>query len=234
LTQPYEESLALVRELGDRDGIGIALLGLGDIARNQGDTARMRLYCEESLALFRELGHQWAIGFSLNNLALAAYLDGDLTQAASRAEESEAIFRGLRAGPSVAEVLVTLGRVREGQGVATAARVDLAEALGLAWAQGPRWVVAAALEALGAQAVRQVRVPHGVHLLAAASRLRQAMGVPVRPADRPAIEDVLAAARTALGDTAFTNAWAAGETLPLEQIVASAGDGAESLVASSQ
>jgi hypothetical protein len=30
----------------------------------------------------------------------------------------------------------------------------------------------------------------------------------------------------ALGDAAFAGAWAAGETLPLEQIVASAGDDA--------
>jgi hypothetical protein len=48
------------------------------------------------------------------------------------------------------------------------------------------------------------------------------MGAPVRPADRPAMEDVLAAARTALSDPAFTAAWKGGETLPLEQIVASA------------
>src|SRR5207248_3906359 len=111
----YEESLALHRELGDREGIGNALLGLGDIARDLGDTARVRRYCEESLALFRELGHTW-VGFSLNNLALAAYLDGDLALAAQRAEESAALFRSLQAGPSLAEVLVTLGRLRGAQG----------------------------------------------------------------------------------------------------------------------
>jgi len=107
----YEECLALHRELGDREGIGNALLGLGDIARDLGDTAGVRAYCEETLTLFRELGHTW-VGFSLNNLALAAYLDGDLALATRRAEESVALFRGLRAGPSLAEALVTLGRVR--------------------------------------------------------------------------------------------------------------------------
>jgi hypothetical protein len=216
----------LVRELGDREGSGIALLGLGDIARNQGDTARVRLYCEESLALFRELGHQWAIGFSLNNLALAAQMEGDLALAAWQAEESVALFRSLRAGPSLAEVLVTLGRVREAQGAVTVAHAQVSEALGLAWAQGPRWVVAAALEALGAQAIRRQQGIHGVHLIAAAATLRRAMGTPVRPADRPAGDEALAAARASMGDEAFDEAWAAGESLPLEQIVASAGDGA--------
>jgi tetratricopeptide (TPR) repeat protein len=221
-TALYEECLALVREMGDREGIGIALLGLGDIARDQGDAARVHAYCEETLDLFRELGQTWAIGFSLNNLALAAYLDGELALAASRAAESETLFRGLQAGPSLAEVLVTTGRVRGAQGGAAAARASLAEALALAWAKGPRWIVAAALVELGVLAVRQGHEQQGTHLLAAAAALRRHMGTPARPADRPTIEGALATARTALGVNAFEDAWAVGETLPLEQIVARA------------
>jgi non-specific serine/threonine protein kinase len=221
-----EEYLALHRRLGDAEGIGNALQGLGDIARDQGDPVRVRTYCEESLTIFREVGMKWAIGFALNNLALAAYLEAHLSRAASLVAESDAIFRGLQSGLSLAEVLITIGLVKEAQGEAEAARAALTEALNLAWEKGPRWVVAAALEVLGAQAVRQGAVQHGVQLVAAAARLRQAMGTPVRPADRPAIEDVLVAARGSLSHVAFDAAWAAGETLPLEQIVASAGDGA--------
>jgi tetratricopeptide (TPR) repeat protein len=221
----YEECLALHRELGDREGIGNALLGLGDVARDLGDTAGVRAYCEETLALFRELGHTW-VGFSLNNLALAAYLDGDLEQASQRAEESVALFRGLHAEPSLAEVLVTVGRVKGAQGAAATARASLAEALDLAWATGPRLIVAAALEELGVQAVRQGQAQHGVHLLGAAAIIHQAMGAPARLADRPAIEGALAAARTALSNPAFTGAWVAGQTLPVEQIVAHAVDDA--------
>jgi len=217
----YEECLALHRELGDREGVGNALLGLGDIARDLGDTAAVRAYCEETLTLFRELGHTW-VGFSLNNLALAAYLDGDLTLAARRAEESVTLFRGLHAGPSLAEALVTLGRVRGAQGAAADAWAHLSEALTLAGVAGPRFVVAAAVDALGVQAVRQGQARHGVYLLGAVARMRQAMGAPVQPADRPAIEGVLATARASLGDTTFTDAWAAGQALPVEQLVVQA------------
>jgi predicted ATPase/WD40 repeat protein/tetratricopeptide (TPR) repeat protein len=218
----YEECLALVRELGDREGSGIALLGLGDIARDQGDAARVRAYCEGTLALFRELGHMWAIGFSLNNLAQAAYLEGDTAQASQLAEESVAIFRDLEAVPSVAEVLVTEGRVRGARGEAAAARASLAEALTLAWAKGPRVVVAAALEELGVQAVRRGHAQHGLLLLAPAATLRQTMGAPLRLADRPGMEDALTAARTALSADTFDEVWAAGQTLSLEQAVARA------------
>jgi hypothetical protein len=52
------------------------------------------------------------------------------------------------------------------------------------------------------------------------------MGAPVRPADRSTGDEALAAARASMGDAASDVAWAAGESLPLEQIVAGAGDGA--------
>src|SRR5207248_386775 len=126
---------------------------------------------------------------------LAAYLDGDLDSAAQRAEESVALFRGLQAGPSLAEALVTLGRVRGAQGVAVEARADLAEALTLASEKGPRLFAAAALDALGALAVEQGQARQGVELLGASAQLRQTMGTPVRPADRAQVEGALATAR---------------------------------------
>jgi WD40 repeat protein/predicted ATPase/transcriptional regulator with XRE-family HTH domain len=217
-----EECLALARKRGDAEGSGMALLSLGDIARDQGDAERVRDLCGESLTVFRGLGQKWAIGFSLNNLALAARLDGDLALAASRAEESEATFRELEAETSLAEVLVTVGRIKGVQGEAAVAGAKLAEALTLAWAKGPRLFVAAALEELGVQAIEQERGVHGVHLLAAAATLRASMGVPVRPADRPALDRALATALVALGDAAFPGAWAMGQTLPLDQVVAHA------------
>jgi non-specific serine/threonine protein kinase len=217
-----EEYLALAREQGDAEGIGLALLSLGDIARDQGDAARVRALCEESLALFRELGQQWAMGFALNNLALAAYQEGDLALAAQHAEESATIFRGLQAGPSVAEVLLTLSRIKDAQQEVTTAWASAAQALSLAWEKGPRVVVAAALEELAVQAIRQGATQQGVDLMGGAARLRGAMGAPVRPTDRQAIEGALAAARASLGNTAFTDAWAAGHALPVEQVVARA------------
>jgi hypothetical protein len=63
-----------------------------------------------------------------------------------------------------------------------------------------------------------------VYLLAAAAALRQALGTPVRPADRRAIEGALATAEVTLGAPAYAAAWTLGQALPLAQIVASAGD----------
>jgi hypothetical protein len=215
------------RQLGDAEGIGVALLGLADLARDQGDAQRGRAIGAECLALFKELGHLWAIGFALNNLALAALQEDHLAEAAGHAEECVALFRGQQADPSLAEVLVTLGRIRAAQGAADTAQAHLGEALRLAWAKGPRLVVAMALEGLGMLAVRQSQVRRGVEVLGAAAALRAAMGASVRPADWPALEGALAAARAALGEVTYADAWATGHTLLLEHVVAHALAGAE-------
>jgi len=214
-----EECLRLAREAGDAEGSGIALLSLADVARDQGDAVRVRAYAGESLGLFQELGHPRAIGFSLNNLALAAYLDGDLTLAVSQVEEAVALFRDMQAGPSLAEALVTRGRVRGARGEGEAARADLAAPA------GPRLVVAAALDALGVLAVGQGQARSGDRLLSAAARMREAMGTPARPADRPAIEGARATARATLDGAPFAEAWTAGQAQPVEHLVAQVATG---------
>ena len=64
------KTLKLHHAIGDRASVALALIGLADIARDQGDGAGVRRYCEPRLAILRELGMQCAIGFALNILAL--------------------------------------------------------------------------------------------------------------------------------------------------------------------
>jgi hypothetical protein len=41
------------------EAIASALLWLGDLGRDQGDTAQVRANCEECLSVFQEYGLQW-------------------------------------------------------------------------------------------------------------------------------------------------------------------------------
>jgi hypothetical protein len=50
------ECLARYQVLGDRRRATLALLGLSDIARGQGDAAQPETYCTETLAISRERG----------------------------------------------------------------------------------------------------------------------------------------------------------------------------------
>src|SRR5215207_5605980 len=102
----FHECLAVYRSLGDHSGEGRVLLGLGDIARDQGDAATTEAYSAESLALGRALGQHWIIGFALNNLAQAAIMRGNYAQAMPLADEALALFRthGIHGG--VVELLI--------------------------------------------------------------------------------------------------------------------------------
>ena len=68
----------LTQALGDANGVAIVLLGLGDIARDQGEVAMVETYCSQSMTKCQELGRPFGVGFSLNNLGLAAAMRGDL------------------------------------------------------------------------------------------------------------------------------------------------------------
>jgi serine/threonine protein kinase/tetratricopeptide (TPR) repeat protein len=84
----FEQSLALLRELGDRRNIGFMLNNLGVIAHLQGDYELAVVRYEEALAIFREIGERtWELP-TLGNLAGAqigmenyAAAEGNLQQA---------------------------------------------------------------------------------------------------------------------------------------------------------
>jgi predicted ATPase/transcriptional regulator with XRE-family HTH domain len=206
-------------EIGERTGVAQGLLGLSDVARDRGDVVQTRVYCEQSLVIYREFGTQWAIGFALNNLAQASYLDGDLHAALFLANESVSLFRSLQADGGVAEVLVTLGQILREQRQYESAQTALSEALRLAWVVGPRLMMVNGLEALASVMAQSAREKLAVQALSLASRLRLAMGTPVRPADQPILEQTLAMLRSSFDATTFESLWLMADEKFIQQFL---------------
>jgi hypothetical protein len=102
----YEESLAICREIGERDGVAAALSGLASLHRHGeagyprdsaggGATgpsptpnAAARTLYEQALALRREIGNRRGIADALHELGALATAEGDLRQAAAHLHES--------------------------------------------------------------------------------------------------------------------------------------------------
>jgi predicted ATPase/DNA-binding CsgD family transcriptional regulator len=88
-----EQSLALYRQLGDKQGIAVALVRLGVIARTKGNLVAARSSFEEALVLYREMAHTGNIAWVLFHLGLLEERQGTFARARARFEESLALFR---------------------------------------------------------------------------------------------------------------------------------------------
>jgi predicted ATPase/DNA-binding SARP family transcriptional activator len=92
------------------------LLGVGQLARCQGDYAAARAAIEESLAISQELGDQWGIAESFRSLGEVACSQGDYEAAWALIEDSLEMFWRLGNRCEIAYSLAALGGVAQGEG----------------------------------------------------------------------------------------------------------------------
>jgi non-specific serine/threonine protein kinase len=148
----YERSLAMRRELGDRQGVGAVLNNLGLLAYEHGDYRSARALHEESLAVDRELGDRWGVAVSLIHLASLALMQGDHASARALNEESLALFRAFGDRGHTANALRSLGTLSSHEGDQASARALFEEALAICRQLGDRSGIAGALYGLGVAA----------------------------------------------------------------------------------
>ncbi len=191
----FEESLAVWRRRGQPWEQAAALTVLGQTTYSRGDFRRAASLCEEALRLFRGVGDRWGITWSLTHLAVAISGQGDEARAVPLIEESIALSRAMKNRPVTAWSLHTLSRIMRRRGDLERAKALSQESLALRWEQGERWGIAECLEGCAA------------------------IGVPLADADRPSWERMLAALRQALGEYAYSAAWAEGQQMSLDAAV---------------
>jgi hypothetical protein len=131
-------------------------------------------------------------------------------------------FRALGSPANAGITLNHLGAIARERGEYGRAAERLRESLTIFVTNGIRHLVADNFEELAGVATATGRAELAARLLGAAEALREELGLPLSPADSPAVEATAAAARAALGDEAFEAARAEGRALPLEQAIAEA------------
>jgi tetratricopeptide (TPR) repeat protein len=191
----------------------------------QGDDKRGAALYEEALALFKVLGDRQGIGVALDNLGLVAFRQGEYGRAAALHEESLALARELGDRHSSVQSLINLAAVAERQGDHGRSTALLQEGLLLGREIGAGDEAADILERLAWVAVAQGRASRAAHLGGAAEALWEALSVPQAREDRADHHRAMQAMRAALGEEAFTAAWAEGRALSLEQAIALALEG---------
>jgi predicted ATPase/class 3 adenylate cyclase len=150
----HEESLALSRQLGDRDGIAWSLNNLGVVAINQGDLARARSLLEEHLSLAEAAGDRPGVATALMDLGQIAHHEGDHERAKSLFSRSLEQFRELGNESCMARALNNLGGVALNMGEFARAHELLQESLALHRHVGDRQGIASTLNNLAGAANR--------------------------------------------------------------------------------
>ncbi len=217
-----EQSLALARAIGDQYKIARALDILGWNAISQRDYQHAIPFFEQSLSLYRELGQKQDVSSALNGLGDVAWHQGDYLGAAECYREALALRRELGDKRGSAVALSNLGDAALAQGdteqAATCYRESLELNRRIQYMPGIVYCLFgfAGINALHGWPERAAR------LAGAGAALCASVGLDLPDLSAAAYERNIAAARTQLGEEVLAAAWAAGQTLPLEQAISEA------------
>jgi predicted ATPase/transcriptional regulator with XRE-family HTH domain/Tfp pilus assembly protein PilF len=217
--QWYTESLALERVLGNKQGIAISLNSLGNVARNQGNLDRAYALFTESLAIRRDLHDKYGIALALNNLGSVALDRDEKSEARSLLAESLVIQREIGNKAGIALALQNLGGVLRQQGDYRQAQAFYTESLRILHEIGDKRI-AECLLALAHLARVAQQWERAVRLLSATQALLTALGASLGSVNSAEYEQSVSAVRAELPPEQFTQQWAAGQAMPLEQVVA--------------
>lgn len=187
--QYYEMALPLLRQIGDKSHTAIALSGLAEVAVRRGDYERAYILEEESLALRREIDETWGIAISLANFAWIALRQNDLKQAAALLAES-----------------ITL-------------RHEIGDKGGIAWCLEKLAEIALTTGQQASASRRDEGFRRAARLFGAAEALRAPVNSSIDLVDQPEYERLVAIVRAELDEAAFTDAWAEGQAMTLEQTI---------------
>ncbi len=218
----YAEALALARQLENRHHEAVMLMNLAGVLQVQGLYSQVLPLCEQGRHLAREMGDALTYAKFGHLLGECALADGAIDKACQLEEESLRVYRTLGDQDSIVRVLQCLGEVALAQNDPQGATHYLCESLRVDQAVGAPALIASALELLAAAALlttTRAAAWRAACLLGAAQALRVARNTPIRPADQRRYDRMVATARGWLG-LEYDLAWAAGQAIPPDQIIA--------------
>ena len=220
----FEESLALHRRRQNKRLIAQTLSHLAQVLLvSQSDQANVPSLLEECLAVSGEIGFKEGIAASCWLSGQVALGQRDLVTARALAEKSVVLYKEMGYRHGTAESLSALGKVLAAQGDYAAAHALYEESLAISAELGEKWVIAMSLVGLGEVVAAQRQLAWAAQLWGAAEALRDAIDVPIPPAERADYERSLSAARVHLGERAFAAAWSQGRAMTPDQALAAQG-----------
>jgi predicted ATPase/class 3 adenylate cyclase len=211
-----EESLAIAREIGDRQMIEKVLQPLGLASHGQGNAGKARGHFEEALALARELGNRRELAAAQNALAQLHRAEGELDAAEPLYQGALAYARELGDRESIAIALLNLAMVSIARGNGDPVRPMLLEVSAIVDEIGSRPLGQSVLEVCAGLCAHHGEWERAARLYGAVEAQTERTGLHRDPTDDAFLAPLISRARDAMGAAAFAAAEAAGRTLGYE------------------
>ena len=120
---------------------------------------------------------------------------------------------------TISQVLTHRGRAACREGRVALAEESMVESLRIAQALGAEVQTAEALETFAELALTKQAPERAARIWGATEHLREEIEAPISFDEQADYQRAVAAARVALGDDAFDDAWNEGRAMPLEEVV---------------
>jgi non-specific serine/threonine protein kinase len=213
----HTEALAIGEELHDPRVIGVARMGLGDVAASERQFEEARREYQEVERIFREIDDQRSIAATMTNRGNLLWTMNLLEDALDDHERAKSIYAAIGDQRGVAWSVTNIGRIAAQRGEYDRALPNLSRALQVYDELGDRGGSAEALEGMAQIALGMNDPYRAATLLAAADGLREAVNHPVASIDRDAHTAMLATIRRRIGGD-FDERWDADRTLTFAEI----------------
>jgi tetratricopeptide (TPR) repeat protein len=138
-TNRFQQSLAILRELGDQDFVAQALDSIGTALLLRGEIAEAKSAFAEELNVRRTAGEEDALAYPLEGLGEVLSAAGELLAAQRSLQDSLAITRRTGEKRVTAQALAALGLVALQEGDLGNSRKDYEEALRIRNEVGEKW-----------------------------------------------------------------------------------------------
>ena len=213
-----ERSLAIWRDLGERDQQARELNSLGITHHHLDDFDTARSLLEESAAISREIGSDMRLAAALTNLGQLESDAGNFDRATEVLQEALAIDRKQGDMLGVAIDQQSLAGVALRAGRAQEARDLLSSMADYVVSCGDPELLSTTLEMCAANAAQFGEGPRAARLAGAAEAIRQKTGIPIKQPEM--LEAFLAPVRATTEPGAWDAALAAGRALTQQQAAA--------------
>jgi tetratricopeptide (TPR) repeat protein len=218
-----EQALELAQRREDQHGIAESKRQLGWFVLLLGNMEGAEALIKEALAVHRQMSDRNCSALALRHLGLAALERGDARAAEEQLEQSLALFEELASRPAVSRGWIPLGLARLAVGNVEGAEAAYLASLRLERQLGNKQRSAAALDALAEIALVQGSPERAARLLGTAARTLASVGAaPLAMPPRLGAQrgQVATRARLALGEAGWEKAFAVGEAMSLDEVLA--------------